>query len=391
MKKAIALFISLIFILTTFVGCSKEPLDKIKSTKQELTVVGTVGGNDILYEELRCLVLGFKERMEWTYGDDIWENAEKTEKYKAQLEEYVMFALVVNSAALKVAADNGISPDDKEVKEYLKLKLSEQSAEIAKNLAMQSSDPDYSPSRKEINEAYKKFLEQNHLTDNYYRYVLSIDCCIELLKQKLVTNGTLSSDDDAVTNYINENFVRTIHVYIPFGSETDYEKATKDAELVVWILQNNFKFDSKKAELKEKLGITEETPNDAPIQKFFKRITDATTDDEKMNILVGSSYNKDMTISQNGYYFSYGEFEDAYEKAAMALNVGENSNVVKCQSGYYIIRRLELDDDYILLNLDTLKAQYYMAYINKLIDEAEASMSFKFNDYGKSLDLTKIK
>jgi len=206
MKKAIALFISLIFILTTFVGCSKEPLDKIKSTKQELTVVGTVGGNDILYEELRCLVLGFKERMEWTYGDDIWENAEKTEKYKAQLEEYVMFALVVNSAALKVAADNGISPDDKEVKEYLKLKLSEQSAEIAKNLAMQSSDPDYSPSRKEINEAYKKFLEQNHLTDNYYRYVLSIDCCIELLKQKLVTNGTLSSDDDAVTNYINENF-----------------------------------------------------------------------------------------------------------------------------------------------------------------------------------------
>ena len=94
MKKVLALFLSLIFVLTAFIGCSNEPLDKIKSTKQELSVVGTVGNNDILYEELRCLTLGFRDRMEWTYGDDIWKNAEKTEKYREQLEEYVMFAIV---------------------------------------------------------------------------------------------------------------------------------------------------------------------------------------------------------------------------------------------------------------------------------------------------------
>ncbi len=391
MKKVLALFLSLIFVLTAFIGCSKDPLDKIKSTKQELSVVGTVGNNDILYEELRCLTLGFRDRMEWTYGDDIWENAEKAEKYREQLEEYVMFAIIVNSAVLKVAADNGISPDDKEVKKYLELKLSEQASELAQNLSIQNGDSNYSPSRKEINEAYKKFLEENHLTDNYYRYVLTIDACIELLKQKLIQNGTLSSDDDTVKNYINENFVRTVHVYIPFDSETDFEEATNKAELVDWILQTNFKFDSKKEELKEKLGITEATSKDTPVFKFFNRISEASTEDEKMNILVGSSYNKDMTISQNGYYFSYGEFEDEYEKAAMALKIGETGRVVKCQDGYYIIRRLALDDDYIIHNLDTLKTQYHMSYINKLIDEAEATLNFKFNDYGKTLDLTKIK
>lgn len=391
MKKVLALFLSLIFVLTAFIGCSKEPLDKIKSTKQELSVVGTVGNNDILYEELRCLTLGFRDRMEWTYGDDIWKNAEKTEKYREQLEEYVMFAIIVNSAVLKVAADNGISPDDKEVKKYLELKLSEQASELAQNLSIQNGDSNYSPSRKEINEAYKKFLAENHLTDNYYRYVLSIDGCIELLKQKLIQNGTLTSDDDSIINYVNENFVRTIHVYIPFDPETDFEEATNRAELVDWILQNNFKFDSKKDDLKEKLGITEETSKDSPIFKFFNRITEADTEDEKMNILVGSSYNKDMTISQNGYYFSYGEFDVEYEKAAMLLEIGETGRVVKCQDGYYIIRRLELDDDYIIHNLDTLKTQYHMSYINKLIDEAEATLNFKFNDYGKTLDLTKIK
>ena len=81
MKKTLAFCLSILFILTSFVGCSKGPLDKIKSSEQDLTVVGSVAGTDILYEELRCLTLGFKERMEWTYGDDIWENEEKAKKY----------------------------------------------------------------------------------------------------------------------------------------------------------------------------------------------------------------------------------------------------------------------------------------------------------------------
>jgi len=393
MKKAISILLALIFILAStasLAGCSKSPLDKIKSTKQELTAVGSAGGYEILYEEIRCLTLGFKERMEWTYGDDIWKTNESSEKYREQLEDYVLYALTVNAAALKVAADNGIKPDDKEVEEYVELKIAEQASELAQNLKIQNSDDNYSPSRKEINEAYEKFLAENHLTDNYYRYVLTIDACIEILKQKLVEKGTLSSNDDVITDYINENFVRTVHVYVPFENDGDYQIAKDKAELVHWILSNNFKFDSRQAELKEKLGINAYTDPDSSTVKFFNRIVDATDENEKMKVLIGSVYNKDMTISQNGYYFSYGEFEKSYEEAAMNTAINGISDPVLTETGFYIIQRLELDGNYIFTNLDTLKSQYHMAYINKLIDEAQANIKFEFNDYGKTLDLTKM-
>jgi len=193
-----------------------------------------------------------------------------------------------------------------------------------------------------------------------------------------------------ITDYINENFVRTVHVYVPFENDGDYQIAKDKAELVHWILSNNFKFDSRQAELKEKLGINAYTDPDSSTVKFFNRIVDATDENEKMKVLIGSVYNKDMTISQNGYYFSYGEFEKSYEEAAMNTAINGISDPVLTETGFYIIQRLELDGNYIFTNLDTLKSQYHMAYINKLIDEAQANIKFEFNDYGKTLDLTKM-
>jgi len=396
MKRVISMILAVLALVSSlafFAGCScsdKAILDKIKSSKEDLKVVGNSGNSEILYEELRCITLGFKERMEWTYGDDIWDTEESRSEYKQQLEDYVMYALKVNAAAIKVCKDNGISIDDDDVKAYVELELNKLVSDLSQSLILQKGDDNYNPSRKEINEAYKKFLEQNHLTDNYYRYVLGVNGCVESLKQKFIENGTLSFEDDDVTDYIKENFARTIHVYIPFDSSTA-DEVKKNAELVEWIMSANLKFDSKQSELREKLGITDKTEASSSKIKFFERITNAEDDIEKMKILVGSIYNKDLMISQNGYYFSYGEFDEAYETATFALNVGETSKIVTTKTGYYIIQRLELDDNYIFTNLDTLKTQYQMSYINKLIDEEKEKTTFVFNDYGKSLDLINIK
>lgn len=391
MKKILAFLLVLSFVFSLSSCSGGNILDKIKSTDEELRVVGTAGNYEILYEELRCLTLGFKERMEWTYGDKIWETEASAAKYREQLEDYIMFALTVNSAALKLAADNGITPEDKEIEEYVKLELDVLAAELAENLQMNSSDDNYSPSYKEINASYKEFLLENHLTDHYYRYLLSINGCLEMLKQKFVKDGTLKSDDESIRSYINDNFLHVLHVYIPLDSETDPEKALADAELVSWILNTNLKFDTNKEALKEKLGISDKTESGTPTLNFYNRIVKAETTDEKMKILIGSVYNKDLSISQHGYYFSYGEYEESYENAAFDLEIGECSGVVHTGSGYYIIQRLNLDDAYITNNFETLKTQYHTAYINRLIEIEEENISFAFNDYGKTLDLTKIK
>ena len=148
--------------------------------------------------------------------------------------------------------------------------------------------------------------------------------------------------------------------------------------------------ESNRIQLREKLNITN-TNADTSTVRLYNRLIDAITPDDKMNVMVGSIYNKDTAISKYGYYFSYGEYSKSYETAAFALEEGEISDPVLDGSGYYVIYRLPLDQTYVDKNLDLLKSQYESAYINGLVEAEQSKISFIFNDFGRSLDLTKIK
>ena len=106
-----------------------------------------------------------------------------------------------------------------------------------------------------------------------------------------------------------------------------------------------------------------------------------------------SNYSEDGYMSsENGYYFTHGQYSKAYEDASFALNVGQVSEVIETFSGFYVITRLELDTGYIMLNLLTgLKDQYLLAVFDKYLEDCKATLQFTPNDYGSGLDLTKMK
>ncbi len=380
MKRVLALFLVVIFALTC-TGCSSGVLDEEKPSKEDLTVVGVAAGYEILYEELRCLTLSYRTILENKYGSGIWNNPETAGKYKSELEQLVTEAIVINISALKLASDNGITPDDKEVEEFVDIYMNQLASDFAADITKSKGDDDYSPSRKEINEAYAQYLKESFFTDHYYRYNISIDGCIEQLKQKLIGENKILIDDESFLDYVEKNFRRVYHI----RTETK-----EDAELVRWILTNDMKSEANQAKLKEKLGITAANAPESK-KKLFNRLVDASGTDIKMEILIGSAYNKDTEMQKKGYYFSYGEYSDAYESQAFSLDIGGISNVVSAPEGFYVIQRLELDENYVNLNLDTLKNQYHYAYINRLIQENTSKITFKFNEYGASLDLTTIK
>jgi hypothetical protein len=112
--------------------------------------------------------------------------------------------------------------------------------------------------------------------------------------------------------------------------------------------------------------------------------------------MIGSKYNDDLTPGTlDGHYFTKGTMDKAYEKAAYSLEVGEVSDIVasvgkdngRTIDCYYIIQRLELDDEYIEKNFDTLKSDYYISIVYDMVEELQSSLSFALNDYGRSLDL----
>ena len=83
MKKILriaAAVLAIVMLLTAAVSC------RSKQEKLEQTVVGTCGGFDVLYEELRYVTLTYKEMFESTYGKGIWDDPESAEKYRAELE-----------------------------------------------------------------------------------------------------------------------------------------------------------------------------------------------------------------------------------------------------------------------------------------------------------------
>ena len=346
-----AAFILLSSILFSGCGKSDTVLEEIKPSSDDKQVVGTVGDYEIYYDELRFLVLNFKNSLENRYGEVIFEGPD-AENYLEMLKTDVFDALKVNSAALTVAKRYEITPDDEKVKDYVKIELEKLASEFAESLAFEKDD-DGEPSKDEINALYRKYLAENNLTDRYNRFVFAVDGCVSQLVEKMITSGTIPDDDETVGVYIRENFVRTLHVYIRNDENDDVE---------------------------ENRRIAEECLDD--LRSGRKTIIE----------LVGSVYNEDLGLtSKHGYYFTKGEFSKEYEEAAFGIGVGEYSDVVETASGFYVINRLELEDDYIEKNFENLKTKYRYAYVNDMIEECRNGLSFVPNDYGKSIDFLKLK
>ena len=191
-----------------------------------------------------------------------------------------------------------------------------------------------------------------YLTDRYVRFSYGVDGCIRQLVVKYTEDGKLRSDEAEIIRYIENNFCRTLHVFV----RNDYgESVDKNREIAYTVL----------AELKG--------------GKTF-------------NQMVGSKYNDDLlTTSVNGHYFAKGEMQEKYEKAAFALEVGKYSDVIETEEGFYIIQRLPIEKKYVNANFETLKMQYQYAVVNSDIAKKRAELSFAPNDLGKTIELWSMK
>ena len=55
-----------------------------------------------------------------------------------------------------------------------------------------------------------------------------------------------------------------------------------------------------------------------------------------------------------------------------------------------IIFRLELEDEYIKKNFESLKSDYYISAVYDMVEELKSSLDFRFNEYGSSLNLLSL-
>ncbi len=328
-----SLLLALTFFTVIFAGCSASR--PVKSTDEELAVIGQVGNFDVLYEELRYVTMNYKSQFEARYGEGIWDNEETAEKYRAELEETVLRNITVNYAVLSLCAEVGISIENETIQSAVKDYFDSLVDEIGGR-----SD-------------YRKSLEEHYATDHFMRFTIGVDYCQnELFYVYTEDLGLIEKSEDKIYDIIMAgDFVRTLHVYIQNDAGDDVEANRKKA-----------------GEVRSQLLAGTE-----------------------IKTLIGSSVNEDFSLtSTNGYYFTKGEMIKAYEDAAFSLGVGEISEVIETDSGFYVIERLALEPAYLLANLSDLAEQYQYARLNEFIDAEQEKLTLTLNDYGKSIDLTKI-
>jgi len=335
-------------LLSGLVSCSSD-VKPIKSTDEELQVIGSIGKYDVYYDELRYIVLNKKEDMKNQYGDTIWDTAESAEQYREELESAVREKIVSSYYAVCAMADYYYvgGRDAMFAETAITDAVQEYVNEVVEECGSKSK--------------YKKQLAENHMTDRLLRFYTTAQECAEELMLVLKTDlSIIPSDEESVRKILNsDKFIRTNHVFISGRTEESLALANQVRETLL------------------------------------------QSDNPEMEIIIlKGKYDSDftMTTTHGKYFAKYTtDYGDAYEEAAFNLEVGGISEIVEGTDGseyyipgYFVILRLEPEKDYIEKNFDEFSDDIVGSEFNIKLEEFRTDLAFSYSDFGKSLDLLTI-
>lgn len=331
-KKVLCLAALLTAACITLCSCGYKP---IESTEEESAVVGNIESYAVKYEELRYITMVCKGKIEDTYGEGIWDNAETAETYRDLLEKEVASAIKHDCAVAKLANGVGYGLSSSSVGEYVDSFLEELVEELG---GMR---------------AYKKYLKENYMTDSFLRLTVSTDYLENVIRYAYIELGLISDDINEVYEMIMDGdiYIHTEHIFI---------SATKDGR------------------------------SDSESRALADEAYRALQDGESFSSVM-ERYNEDSDMSADeGMYFLKGEVDEHYADTAAELGYRQYSSVISSGGGYVIIRRLKPDAQYVMLNISTLMEQYQFYEVSREISECRDALVFTPNELFDSIDLTKM-
>lgn len=298
---------------------------EIKSTKEEATVVAMCGEHEVRFEELRYVALTCKEELKARYGEDIFADAESAAFYEDELWERVSYYLCQSYSILDACLDRKIKPDSSAVKRDVREYVDE-TAEILGGV-----------------DEYKAYLKAAYMTDWVFRFYASIMSCQYRYFDEFAPEIEKESYDAVLAH---EGFVHTISIFVKHDAGEDFEENRAIAE-----------------DIRAKIA-----------------------GGKSLESFVGSKYNQDTSDCE--YYFVKDYMDEAYEAAAFALDIDEVSDVVEVRDGFYIIKRLPLEAQYVENNIDELMQIYQVAAMNRIFAEKQEVLSLVLNEEGKKLSFS---
>ncbi len=196
-------------------------------------------------------------------------------------------------------------------------------------------------------DVYKQKLEERRMTGDVFREQYALTYYYDVyLRDLLFTgyDGIIPVDDSTVINDVLNNFYHYTQIFIPFTSGSNYAENEAYAEEALAKLNGGADF------------------ND-----------------------VAREYSRWTVDYRVGVYSTYGEKLEMIEKTALALEIGQYSDVIFTSEGHHIIKRLPLEREYIEKNLDTLLTVSATRRYNEFLDREAKALTVEYKDYYNEL------
>ena len=303
-------------ILVAVLALSACSTQAIKSTDEEARIVGTCGDHEVRYEELRYLTLNYKAELAAKYGADIFDDPATGAQYEEELLELVSAALRESYAYVDLCASRDIRMTDKVTKKEVQEYVDEVVAEYGKD-------------------GYLAYLAENSMTDWVFRLNVGILSC-QYRYYELIAAELEKEAYDAVM--AGEGFVRVVNIFVR----------------------------------------NDEGENVSDNRKMAEEVVDAVRRGASVEDYISTRYNQDSQGCD--YTFMRGYMIEEYENAAFALEVGEVSDVIEVEDGFYVIQRRAPEEGYFAANLESLMTMFLSCRMNEDARSLAASMTFTLNE-----------
>ena len=343
MKRSIISLLLVILFLFPLSSCASK-YAPVKSSEDELRIVGYIDKYPVYYDELRCSVMNAKKVMGDFYGIDP-DSEEFAKKYSEELKNRVFDGLKYNYAVQILFENGGYSIEDPHIQEAVQEKITELIDECGSK-------------RK-----YIEYLEENYLTDRLQRFNIAISyASSELLY--------LLNDSGALLEYVDFDFTAIRFGDIYFTLE-DYS-AAMDLLYAESVLINT-----------EYVFIPSSVQDHKQLADVY--LTEASGGKALEEIAKG---NPDTTYKS--LHIVEGTRDKNYFDAAKALS-HEDITCISTDSGSFVIKRLELDQSYVNNNYYELIYTYLSVKVSERTDAYADSLELVLTEFGKSLDIINIR
>lgn len=336
-KRILCFSLAMILLLLTFCSC------KSKWDKEGKKAIGTCGEYEVLYEELRFVTLYYKDSFAATYGEDIWDDPETAEQYRAELEKTVWEMMLNNYAVLAACKKYHITKEDME-SDAIQKAVDEDIAEAVADAGGE--------------EAFQELLKSNYMTEHFMRFSLAVTQMEYELYYTLTDDlGVIMDDQETFLSWLEDgNCTYVQHLFIRNDPHDDVEANRQLAENARDRLEKSMDY---KAELEMMIGNAQTNEDTAVMNPYF---------------IVRDAYAKNIT-----------------DEVLKLKRAGDVSNVVETEDGFYVFVRMPYKTDTLMLQLPSLLHTYQWAKVQEEVDACREGLSIELNEFGKSIDLLEIK